>query len=166
MPTFRNLTELKPGDLNIHGWEFLPHLLESAPNLEALVYMRVFVTNFVVSFVTHTYHFAVALTRDSFSPRGSVEHEGCFAKFESSIPNCVPKCLSLHLRRIYFAEFNGEQDELELVSYFLTTAEVLREVKFRFCSSLPIEKQYGTWSKLSSLQRCSKSKYCTIHFEK
>ncbi|KAF7141831.1 hypothetical protein RHSIM_Rhsim06G0214900 [Rhododendron simsii] len=59
--------------------------------------------------------------------RGFMEHEGCFAKFESSIPNCVPKFLSLHLRRIYFEEFNGEQDELELVSYFLTAAEVLRE---------------------------------------
>ncbi|KAG5546440.1 hypothetical protein RHGRI_018577 [Rhododendron griersonianum] len=104
MPTFQNLTELKLGDLNIHGWEFLPHLLESAPDLEALVFMR-----------------------------GIVEHEGCFAKFESSILNCVPKCLSLHLRRMYFEEFNGEQDELELVSYFLTTAEVLREVEFSFC---------------------------------
>ncbi|XP_058220034.1 putative F-box protein At5g38390 [Rhododendron vialii] len=134
MPTFQNLTELQLGDLNNHGWEFLPHLLESAPNLETLVLKRF------------------------------VEHGGCFAKFESSILNCVPACLSIHLRTIYFEEFNGEQDELELVSYFLTTAEVLRDVEFSFCSSLPVEKQYSTWLKLSSLQRCSKSKNCKIHF--
>ncbi|KAH7859551.1 hypothetical protein Vadar_002476 [Vaccinium darrowii] len=122
--TFQNLTKLKLGDLNVHGWEFLPHLLESAPNLETLVFMR-----------------------------GFMEHEGCFAKFESSISNSVPTCSSLNLRSIYFEEFNGEQDELELVSYFLKTAEVLREMVFSFCSSLPIEKQCITWWKLSLLQR-------------
>ncbi|KAH7860461.1 hypothetical protein Vadar_013701 [Vaccinium darrowii] len=131
MPTFSNMTELKLGDLNSHGWEFLPHLLESSPNLETLVL------------------------------RGFMEHEGCFANFESSIPNHVPTCLSLKLQFIYFEGFNGEQDELDLVSYFLTTAEVLREMEFSFCSSLPIEKQYNTWSNLKSLESCSKSKNCS-----
>ncbi|KAG5546436.1 hypothetical protein RHGRI_018574 [Rhododendron griersonianum] len=90
MPIFHNLTELKLGDLNVHGWESLPHLLESAPNLETLVFLR-----------------------------GFTEHEGCFAKFESSISNSVPTCLSLHLRSIYFKEFNGEQDELKLFTVWI-----------------------------------------------
>ncbi|KAH7861178.1 hypothetical protein Vadar_022661 [Vaccinium darrowii] len=135
LPTFRNLTKLKLGDLSTRGWKFLPHLLESAPNLEVLIFYE-----------------------------GFMEHKGCFKKFESSMPNCVPTCLSLRLRSIYFEEFNGEQDELELVSYFLETAEVLREMEFSFCSSLPIEKQYSTWSKLESFEGCSKSKNCKIHF--
>ncbi|KAG5546438.1 hypothetical protein RHGRI_018575 [Rhododendron griersonianum] len=89
------------------------------------------------------------LTCDFHSPQGFTEHKGCFTKFESSISNSVPMCLSPHLRSIYFEEFNGEQDELELVFYFLKTAEVLREMKFSFCSSLPIEKQHITWSKIT-----------------
>lgn len=51
MPIFHNLTELKLGDLNVHGWESLPHLLESAPNLETLVFLRV-LAKLLVSFVT------------------------------------------------------------------------------------------------------------------
>ncbi|KAI8552784.1 hypothetical protein RHMOL_Rhmol06G0294800 [Rhododendron molle] len=135
MPIFHNLTELKLGDLNVHGWEFLPHLLESAPNLETLVFLR-----------------------------GFTEHEGCFAKFESSISNSVPTCLSLHLRSIYLKEFNGEQDELKLVHYFVNTAQVLREMKFSYCSCLPIEIQHITWLKITLLQKCSKSKNCKIDF--
>ncbi|KAG5546437.1 hypothetical protein RHGRI_018575 [Rhododendron griersonianum] len=120
MPIFHYLTQLKLGDLNVRGWVFLPRLLESAPNLKTLIFTR-----------------------------GFTEHKGCFTKFESSISNSVPMCLSPHLRSIYFEEFNGEQDELELVFYFLKTAEVLREMKFSFCSSLPIEKQHITWSKIT-----------------
>ncbi|KAL6999342.1 hypothetical protein U1Q18_000502 [Sarracenia purpurea var. burkii] len=133
LPTFQNLTELKLGDLNIHGWELLPHLLESAPNLEILVVMG-----------------------------GISEHRGCYERFQSRLLNHAPKCFSLHFRSIYFEEFNGEEDEFDLVKYFLTTAEVLKKMEFSFRSSLPLERQFCIWMKLLSLKRFSTN--CQIEF--
>ncbi|XP_057507257.1 F-box/LRR-repeat protein At4g14103-like [Actinidia eriantha] len=133
VPTFHNLTELSLGDLNIPGWELLPRFLESAPNLKILFFMG-----------------------------GFCEFRKCYAKFQSALPDCVPACLSLHLQRICFEEFNGEEDEFNLVEYFLKTAVVLRKMKFSFRSSLPPEKQFCSWSKLLSLQRFSST--CQIEF--
>ncbi|KAF7140866.1 hypothetical protein RHSIM_Rhsim06G0214100 [Rhododendron simsii] len=133
MPTFHNLTELELGGLNSFGWQLLPHLLERAPNLEVLSFTR-----------------------------GLSEDTGCFTRFQSGLANNVPACLSLHLRSIYFGGFNGEQDGMELVCYFLTYAQVLTKMEFSFCSSMPLEKQLSTWTKLLLLQ--SYSKNCKMDF--
>ncbi|KAE9458217.1 hypothetical protein C3L33_09882, partial [Rhododendron williamsianum] len=93
---------------------------------------------------------------------GLSEDTGCFTRFQSGLVNNVPACLSLHLRSIYFGGFNGEQDGMELVCYFLTYAQVLTKMEFNFCSSMPLEKQLSTWTKLLLLQ--SYSKNCKMDF--
>lgn len=63
---------------------------------------------------------------------------------------------------IYFGEFNGEQDGIELVCYFSRNAEVLKKMGFGFHSSMPLEKQLSTWMKLVLLQRYPKN--CKMGF--
>ncbi|XP_058220025.1 F-box protein At4g22280-like isoform X2 [Rhododendron vialii] len=88
---------------------------------------------------------------------------GCFTIFQSGLPNnVVPACLSLRLLSISFGEFNGEPDGIKLVCYFLRKAKVLKQMKFNFCSSMPLEKQLSTWTKLVLLQ--SYSKNCKMDF--
>ncbi|KAL7225299.1 hypothetical protein ACSBR1_020642 [Camellia fascicularis] len=131
VPTFYNLIELKLGDLNGHGWAYLPHLLKSAPNLEILAFM---------------------------------EYTGCYAKFQNSLQHCVPTYVSSRIRDIFFEEFTGEGDEFDLVEYFLKTAQVMTKMEFSFSSSLPLEKQYNTWTKLILMQKGTKT--CRVEFTK
>ncbi|THF94085.1 hypothetical protein TEA_018419 [Camellia sinensis var. sinensis] len=135
VPTFYNLTELFLGDINGHGWALLPHLLESAPNLEILAFME-----------------------------GFSEYTGCYAKFQNSLQHCVPTCVSSRIRDIFFEEFNGEGDEFDLVEYFLKTGQVMTKMEFSFSSSLPLEKQYSTWTKLLLMQKGTKT--CRVEFRK
>ncbi|CAL5405641.1 unnamed protein product [Camellia sinensis] len=135
VPTFYNLTELFLGDLNGHGWALLPHLLESAPNLEILAFME-----------------------------GFSEYTGCYAKFQNSLQHCVPTCVSSRIHDIFFEEFNGEGDEFDLVEYFLKTGQVMTKMEFSFSSSLPLEKQYSTWTKLLLMQKGTKT--CRVEFRK
>ncbi|KAI8552777.1 hypothetical protein RHMOL_Rhmol06G0294100 [Rhododendron molle] len=88
---------------------------------------------------------------------------GCFTIFQGGLShNVVPACLSLRLLSISFGEFNGEPDGIKLVCYFLRKAKVLKQMKFNFCSSMPLEKQLSTWTKLVLLQ--SYSKNCKMDF--
>ncbi|CAL5341764.1 unnamed protein product [Camellia sinensis] len=103
VPTFYNLTELFLGDINGHGWALLPHLLESAPNLEILAFME-----------------------------GFSEYTGCYAKFQNSLQHCVPTCVSSRIRDIFFEEFNGEGDEFDLVEYFLKTGQGTKTCRVEF----------------------------------
>ncbi|KAI8552788.1 hypothetical protein RHMOL_Rhmol06G0295200 [Rhododendron molle] len=54
----------------------------------------------------------------------------------------------------------GPSDSWWRMQMMMKMCWILRDVEFSICSSLPIEKQYSTWPKLSSLQGCSKSKNC------
>ncbi|XP_028124361.1 F-box/LRR-repeat protein At4g14103-like [Camellia sinensis] len=77
---------------------------------------------------------------------------------------CVPTCVSSRIHDIFFEEFNGEGDEFDLVKYFLKTAQVVTEMEFSFSSSLPLEKQYNTWTKLILMQKGTKT--CRVEFTK
>ncbi|CAL5402809.1 unnamed protein product [Camellia sinensis] len=130
--------KLKLGDLNGHGWALLPHLLESAPNLEILAFMEVL---------------------------GFLSIQGAMQNFRTLYNIvCVPTCVSSRIHDIFFEEFNGEGDEFDLVKYFLKTAQVMSKMEFSFSSSLPLEKQYNTWTKLILMQKGTKT--CRVEFTK
>ncbi|XP_028124188.1 uncharacterized protein LOC114321218 [Camellia sinensis] len=95
---------------------------------------------------------------------GFSEYTGCYAKFQNSLQHCVPTCVSSRIRDIFFEEFNGEGDEFDLVEYFLKTGQVMTKMEFSFSSSLPLEKQYSTWTKLLLMQKGTKT--CRVEFRK
>ncbi|GFZ02615.1 LOW protein: F-box/FBD/LRR-like protein [Actinidia rufa] len=98
LPTFHNLTHLELG-VNINGWQLLPDLLDSSPNLEVL--------DFVEGFLEHT--------ADEWN-------------LHCRLPERVPICLSQCLKEIVVREFGRCEDELKLIEYFLSRGKVLKKI--------------------------------------
>ncbi|XP_065862331.1 F-box/LRR-repeat protein At5g38396-like isoform X2 [Euphorbia lathyris] len=101
LPIFKNLKTMKlpvpPND-----WKALPNLLDSAPNLQVLI-------------------FPEGLVRLTF-------YEDDFNHFNWQRPESVPESLSMHLKTIEIFGFVGFQEELDVVEYFLECGEVLEKV--------------------------------------
>ncbi|KAK7816047.1 F-box/FBD/LRR-repeat protein At5g56420 isoform X1 [Quercus suber] len=97
LPTFHNLTHLKLGIDDNVGWELLPNILQSSPNLKVLNFKEGLVKPF---------------------------NKGTF-QFSWNPPRCVPNCLLLHLKTIEIHNFLGTPDEVKLVKYLLWHAKVL-----------------------------------------
>lgn len=127
LPIFHNLNNLTLTQICSTGCELLPRLLETAPNLEVLVFKG-----------------------------GLFEYTECFSKFRNCMPDHLPMCLTSHLHTIKFEEFKGEKDELNLVEYFLNYAHVLGKIEICFSCSVAVEKLRSTKSKLWSLRHNSK----------
>ncbi|CAI9090586.1 OLC1v1025388C1 [Oldenlandia corymbosa var. corymbosa] len=100
MPKFCNLKSLKLGGMGMAGWRTLGSLLENSPNLETLV------------------------IREGFD----MYDEG-FASFLSSL-NGVPYCLSSSMKQIEIGAFKGQEDEINLIEYFLQKGKVLEKLLF------------------------------------
>nr|POE67554.1 putative fbd-associated f-box protein [Quercus suber] len=83
LPTFHNLTHLKLGIDDNVGWELLPNILQSSPNLKVLNFKEGLVKPF---------------------------NKGTF-QFSWNPPRCVPNCLLLHLKTIEIHNFLGTPDE-------------------------------------------------------
>ncbi|CAK9141983.1 unnamed protein product [Ilex paraguariensis] len=99
LPKFSSLCTLTLGDIEEKGWNLLPRLLESSPNLKVL--------NF---------------------ERGIFEYKG-YTEFMAHMTEHVPRCFSSSLYKIELEEFKWKEDDLKLVEHFLNIAKVLRQMK-------------------------------------
>lgn len=105
LPTYENLTALvikAPWDDDFDHrnlWTMLPALLQRAPNLEVLIFHKVF--------------------RNDFS--GTKE-------FKCILAEAIPICFVERLREIEIREFYGEEYEIKLVQYFLQNGKSLKKM--------------------------------------
>ncbi|XP_057950897.1 F-box protein At4g22280-like [Malania oleifera] len=76
------------------------------------------------------------------------------------ISSRTASCLSSHLKEIELKEFNGKNDELELVEYFLERAEVLEKMTISFFAPRCPRKEFYIGKKLLTIPR--RSKTCRI----
>lgn len=74
-------------------------------------------------------------------------------------PQCVPNCLSLHVKKIEIFGFEGLTDELELVKYLLKNSEVLDKMIIRSMDGACSKKLF---QKLLMFERGSKT--CKVEF--
>ncbi|CAK9175527.1 unnamed protein product [Ilex paraguariensis] len=100
LPVLHNLTSLELG-VSMVGWQLLPDLLESSPQLRTLV-------------------FEEGLLRTEFSMEYTLKWDP---------PQRVPACLLFRLNIIDLGSFEGRQDELKIVEYFLKNAKVLKTLR-------------------------------------
>lgn len=78
------------------------------------------------------------------------------------MPENVPVSLSSHLKKIDLWSFTGEEDEVQLVEYFLTTAKVLN--KMEISCDLSWDKYLSMRKRLSMLPRLSET--CRLFLSK
>ncbi|KAK2999643.1 hypothetical protein RJ639_023179 [Escallonia herrerae] len=104
VPTFPNLLRLQLG-LDGGGWELLPTLLESMPNLEVLDFV------------------------DGLVPFDFIPGYPLFV-FTWIEPQLIPACLLSKLRtlEVSYLHAHREEDQLKLIKYFLKNAKVLEDV--------------------------------------
>nr|XP_027077162.1 F-box/FBD/LRR-repeat protein At3g52680-like [Coffea arabica] len=108
LPTFEKLTYLelevrKYYDKHTRSWKMLSWLLESAPNLQVLVFDEVFWDDRIES---------------------SAEDK----KFEFLSAEPVPLCLPKHLREVKIRKFNGKEYEFKLIDYILQNVKALKKM--------------------------------------
>ncbi|XP_071723869.1 putative FBD-associated F-box protein At1g55030 [Rutidosis leptorrhynchoides] len=134
---FKYLSRLELGTAIWIDWSLLPILLESAPNLEVLVF-----------------------------PEGLVfpKNDGNFSRFSwtySPSPENIPKCLKFRLKTIEIRNFVGAPSELYLMKFLLMSSKVLqRMVIHHFDFSGKWEKSiYSTCRRgeITSLPRASQA---------
>ncbi|XP_074320290.1 F-box/LRR-repeat protein At4g14103-like [Silene latifolia] len=102
LPVLRNLTKLKIGcSKNPHLT--LPRLLESAPNLEELI-------------------FSEGLFRAGFKDKDTVQQNYW------GTGQIIPLCLKTHLKVIEIEHFLGLKEELRIVEYFISNGLVLEQL--------------------------------------
>ncbi|XP_027076067.1 F-box/LRR-repeat protein At3g59190-like [Coffea arabica] len=108
LPTFEKLTYLELEARKYYGkrtrsWKMHSWLLESAPNLQVLVFDEVFWDDRIES---------------------CAEDE----KFEFLSAEPVPLCLPKHLREVKIREFHGKEHEFKLIDYILQNVKALKKM--------------------------------------
>ncbi|XP_042477821.1 F-box/LRR-repeat protein At3g59190-like [Macadamia integrifolia] len=102
MPTFPNLKRLGLGVCKNYGWGMLPCLLECSPGLEVLQFYE-----------------------------GLVHSDGQ-RKFNWDSPQSVPYCLLSHLKSIEISEFEGHDQEFEVIKFLVNNASILERLVVNF----------------------------------
>lgn len=145
LPSFNNLKQLKVALFHCSYWGYAMELLKRSPNLEDIV---------------------LDINRSTWSKQSYVQRYWpvepqpiCFSPFNP--PECVPTCVSLHLRTISINNFMGYDDEFEVVKYLLKYGEVLKKMIITTndfllydCRRMTRDKLY---KKSLKFQKCSKT---------
>ncbi|XP_058753055.1 FBD-associated F-box protein At5g22730-like [Vicia villosa] len=109
LPTFHNLTSLDLNSFN-YRWQFLIQLLKHSPNLQTLKLNEAASDKDI-------------WTKDEETWTRQDDKENWVD------PDCVPQCLSLHLKTCHLLSFLGLQGELLLAKYILKNSAVLQTMK-------------------------------------
>ena len=82
--------------------------------------------------------------------------ELCDNEIEWIQPTIVPSCLSSHLTTFIFRDYEGTNEELELIRYILKSGKVLKRTTIYFGSSWEPSEASDAVTELYSLPRASK----------
>ncbi|KAG5517231.1 hypothetical protein RHGRI_037851 [Rhododendron griersonianum] len=119
LPLFPNLIHLKLFVPNGYSWRRLPDLLVGAPNLATLVLSK----------------------NHASEEEDDLVHEFCWVE-----PQRTPTCLLSKLEELEVILFQGEDDELKLLKYFLENGKVLKELLIYSCH-LTFEEKWNFFEK-------------------
>ncbi|KAI3921193.1 hypothetical protein MKW98_012763 [Papaver atlanticum] len=137
MPTFPDLRRLEVSSkLSCKASIGLFHLLLNVPNLESFVIAQESSSPFSITCLPGmTQFFGLrhkSIYKLGFSP---------FTNYLGSDKERVPDCLLLQLKVVEVREFDGKQEELDIINYFLKNSLVLQTMTIAFPSSLPQYKR-------------------------
>ncbi|KAM7465157.1 hypothetical protein LguiB_012719 [Lonicera macranthoides] len=94
--------------------------------------------------------------------RGFAEYAG-FTEFAHDLTDNIPRCLSSKLEEIKVADFDGAEEGLKVIEFFLKSARVLR--KMTISSTLSSEKHLCIRKKILMVPKCSANCEIELIFE-
>ncbi|XP_071723867.1 FBD-associated F-box protein At4g10400-like [Rutidosis leptorrhynchoides] len=139
LPIFEHLARLELGVGEYVDWRLLPNVLESAPNLEELIF-----------------------------PKGLVSKSNHreYRRFYWAPPEHVPECLLFRLKTIEVQKFVGVPCEVHLMKYLLESSRFLKKATIHYCNfgkRLKMKKNFvGAKDKITNAPRASDE--CEIEF--
>ncbi|KAJ4881770.1 F-box/RNI-like/FBD-like domains-containing protein [Raphanus sativus] len=150
MPVFSNLLKLSIESDKEKGWQAMPLLLKSCPNLETLV-----IKGLVHRVTNRCGDACPCIFKKQKNKRANKKRK--IVK-EEEIVCCLETC---HVKVLEISEYGGSFQELKQMRHFLGKLECLETVKVAFNSDNNNNREF-LWANLLALPRVSLK--CNLHF--